>query len=64
MFMNSYISFNSNMVRLKGASYSHNLFHLDSFNSNMVRLKEQLRCLAHHSFYQFQFQYGTIKSAD
>ncbi len=57
-------SFNSNMVQLRGSLHTMKILSIACFNSNMVQLRV-LSFVDHLSTSkQFQFQYGTIKSAD
>ena len=58
--MDSLVSFNSTMVRLKEVETSNEVTVTISFNSTMVRLKACCRRCAAYLLY-FQFHYGTIK---
>ena len=56
------VSFNSNMVRLKGLQHCRFVCCRCRFNSNMVRLKAVQIPAEIFSDTLFQFQYGAIKS--
>ena len=55
-------NFNSSMVRLKATKTEQTTFAHLYFNSSMVRLKANIAVCGMEDLYQFQFQYGAIKS--